>query len=317
MANMRLIRRPAGVLEGLQNGCVATIGTFDGVHLGHQRILRQVVHEARQRGLPSLVFSFEPSPGEYFSAQTPPARLTRFREKYAVLESLDLDWFFCPPFGSALEGLQPDEFIHRFLVSTLCVRHLVIGDDFRFAYRRSGTIDDLRRAGERREFTVEQMGSVTEDGLRISSTQIRSALAEGKMEHARQLLGRYYRMAGRVVGGKKLGKQLGFPTANVNLNRRASPVAGIFAVRVDGLADGLLDGVASVGTRPTVDGVEPLLEVHLFDFERDIYGEHIQVEFVAKLRDEVRFANLERLTEQMHIDAEQARKILGAGRTAG
>jgi len=201
------------------------------------------------------------------------------------------------------------------LVSTLRVRHLVVGDDFRFAHRRSGTIEDLQRAGERHGFTVEQMGSVTEAGVRVSSTSIRHALAQGEMEHARQLLGRYYRMAGRVVGGKRLGKQLGFPTANVNLNRRASPVAGIFAVRVDGLDAALLDGVASVGTRPTVDGVEPLLEVHLFDFGRDIYGEHIQVEFVAKLRDEVRFPDLERLTEQMHIDAEQARNILGAGQS--
>jgi riboflavin kinase/FMN adenylyltransferase len=311
-ADMRLIRRPGTAPGDLPGACVATIGTFDGVHVGHQGILERVLEQSRVRGIPSCVFSFEPTPREFFTTGTPPARLTRFREKYSLLDEAGIDWFFCPPFNSAMERLEPAEFIERLLIATLAVRHLVIGDDFVFARKRRGNVDSLRRAGERHGFTVEQVGSVVGDGLRVSSTEIRKALAAGELDRARRLLGRYYSMTGRVVDGQKLGKQLGFPTANVNLNRRASPVAGIFAVRVDGLGDRRLDGVASVGSRPTVDGIDVILEVHIFDFDRDIYGEYIKVEFIEKLRDEVRFPDLDSLTEQMHRDAAQARTILAA-----
>jgi riboflavin kinase/FMN adenylyltransferase len=313
---MQLIRRPDRDHERLPGKCVATVGTFDGVHLGHQRILSRVLETARERGLPSVVFSFEPTPREYFTAGIPPARLTRFREKFDALKNLGLHWLFCPPFNADMAALEPEEFIQRLLVDTLGVRHLVVGDDFVFARQRRGNVDHLRREGERHGFSVEQVGSVLEDGHRVSSTEIRRLLATGQMSGAKRLLGRHYSMTGRVVDGQKLGKQLGYPTANVSLNRRASPVAGIFAVRVGGLsvesdAEKLLDGVASVGTRPTIDGIVPLLEVHIFDFDREIYGEYIKVEFVAKLRDEVKFPDLESLTQQMHIDAAQARDILG------
>jgi riboflavin kinase/FMN adenylyltransferase len=307
---MRLMRRPGSDPRGFPGHSVVTIGTFDGVHIGHQRILRRVLEEARARELPAVVFSFEPTPGEYFSRGTPPARLTRFREKFEALEQLGLDWLCCPPFDADMEALGPDEFIERLLVESLGVRYLVVGDDFRFAKNRTGSIDNLRDGGKRLGFSVEQVPSVLEDGRRVSSTRIRGLLADGQLERAKKLLGRYYRMTGRVVDGQKLGKQLGFPTANVNLSRAASPVGGIFAVRVDGLGAGLLNGVASVGTRPTVDGIEPVLEVHIFDFDRDIYGAYIQVEFIAKLREEVRFPDLKSLTAQMHIDAAQAREIL-------
>ncbi len=307
---MRLMRRPGSDPRGFPGHSVVTIGTFDGVHIGHQRILRRVLEEARARELPAVVFSFEPTPGEYFSRGTPPARLTRFREKFEALEQLGLDWLCCPPFDADMAALGPDEFIERLLVESLGVRYLVVGDDFRFAKNRTGSIDNLRDGGKRLGFSVEQVPSVLEDGRRVSSTRIRGLLADGQLERAKKLLGRYYRMTGRVVDGQKLGKQLGFPTANVNLSRAASPVGGIFAVRVDGLGAGLLNGVASVGTRPTVDGIEPVLEVHIFDFDRDIYGAYIQVEFIAKLRDEVRFPDLKSLTAQMHIDAAQAREIL-------
>lgn len=314
---MRLMRRPSHDRDKLPGNCVATVGTFDGLHLGHQRILSRVLHTARARNLPSVVLSFEPTPREYFSAGVPPARLTRFREKFAALRNLGLDWLFCPPFDAVMQSLGPEEFIQQLLVDTLGVQHLVVGDDFVFAKQRRGNVNHLRREGKRHGFSVERVGSVLEDGHRVSSTEIRRLLADGDMSGAKQLLGRHYAMTGRVVDGQKLGKKLGYPTANVNLNRRASPVAGIFAVRVGGLAsknehDGLLDGVASVGIRPTIEGVVPLLEVHIFDFDRDIYGEYIEVEFVAKLRDEVKFPDLESLTEQMHIDAAQAREILEA-----
>ena len=207
-------------------------------------------------------------------------------------------------------------FVDDLLVRLLNVRHLVVGDDFHFARRRSGNIDDLIRKGAEHGFAVEQVGSVIESGERVSSSVVRKALASGDLDRARQLLGRGYRMSGKVVRGQLLGRELGMPTANVKLNRKLSPVQGIFAVRAcgDQLApDGAwLNGVASVGTRPTVNGTEPLLEVHIFDFDRDIYGAHIQVEFVAKLRDEVRFPDLDTLREQMFADAEQARSILAA-----
>jgi riboflavin kinase/FMN adenylyltransferase len=309
-SRMRLMRRPGVDVPDFPGHSVVTIGTFDGVHIGHQRILRRVLEEARARTLPAVAFSFEPTPGEFFSRGAPPARLTRFREKFDALENFGMDWLCCPPFNAAMGSLGPDEFIERLLVGRLGVRYLVVGDDFRFAKNRSGTIDNLRDAGERFGFSVEQAPSVLEDGQRVSSTRIRSLLAEGELERAKKLLGRYYRMTGRVVDGQKLGKQLGFPTANVNLSRAASPVGGIFAVRVDGLGARLLNGVASVGTRPTVDGIEPVLEVHIFDFDQDIYGAHIQVEFIAKLRDEVKFPDLASMTAQMHIDAAQARDIL-------
>lgn len=307
---MRLIRRPAGRPGILSRGCVATIGVFDGVHRGHQRILRHVTEEAGRRALRSLVFTFEPTPREYFSSATPPARLTRFREKFALLAGLGLDALYCPRFEPALESLAPVQFIEELLVRRLCVRHLVVGDDFRFASRRAGTLADLEAGGRAHGFTVEQVGSVVAGGARVSSTAVREALAAGDMTRARELLGRWYAMTGRVVRGRRLGHALGMPTANVNLCRRQSPVAGIFAVQVAGLGDGLLPGVASVGTRPTVAGVEPLLEVHVFDFDRDIYGRYIEVRFVARLRDEVRFPDLASLQQQMHLDARQARSLL-------
>jgi riboflavin kinase/FMN adenylyltransferase len=309
---MRLIRRPADEGPIPPSGCVATIGVFDGVHVGHQRILRRVMEEAATRGLASLVFTFEPSPREYFRRSLPPARLTRFREKFEVLRELGLGWMFCPRFDARLEALDPAVFIEQLLVRTLKVRHLVVGDDFRFARARAGTLADLQAAGPRHGFTVEQVGSVVLSGARVSSTAVREALGAGDMEQARGLLGRYYAMTGRVVHGDRRGRELGMPTANVNLCRGQSPVAGIFAVRVAGLAAGSLPGVASVGTRPTVNGVTPLLEVHVFDFNRDIYGQYIRVEFVRRLRDELKFPDLPSLQRQMHMDAEAARRVLAA-----
>jgi len=307
---MQLIRRPVAPAQLMPRGCVATIGVFDGLHLGHQRILERLTSVARENELPALVFSFEPTPKEYFGGDAVPPRLMRFREKYEALRDFGIDRFFCPPFDEQLGGLAPDAFVEQLLLGVLGVRHLVVGDDFRFARGRSGTIDDLLTEGERHGFGVEQVASVVQDGERVSSTAVRKALSGGDLARACRLLGRYYSMAGRVVAGKSLGKELGYPTANVDLNRRRSPVHGIFAVRVAGLAPGLLDGVASVGSRPTIGGTEPLLEVHLFDFDRDIYGEHIKVEFVAKLREEEYFPDLEALKQQMDLDAAQARAAL-------
>lgn len=309
--SMLLVRRPTTAVPQLQAGCVATIGGYDGLHQGHQRILRRVLQEAGQRGLPSLVFSFEPIPREYFSRGTPPARLMRLREKFHALEQIGIDVFYCPRFDAALESLSPEKFVEQLLYKRLHVRHLVVGDDFRFGRHAAGQVEDLQRLGSLHGFSVEQVGSVMEQGERVSSSVVRRALEAGDFESVRRLLGRDYSMEGRVVRGQQLGRKLGMPTANVKLKRTQSPLAGIFAVRVSGLEPGRsCSGVASIGTRPTVNGTEPLLEVHLFDFNRDIYGAYIQVEFIAKLRDEAYFPNLDLLSEQMQRDAAQARRLL-------
>ncbi len=309
---MRLIRNPRSVIPELQLGCVATIGAFDGLHLGHRHILGRVREIAAERGLPALAFSFDPTPKEFFSRGAKPARLMRFREKIEALDELGMDVFFCPRFNAAMARMSPDEFIEKLLMGTLRVKHIVVGDDFRFAHQRAGSVENLRARATELGYSVEKVSSVLEGDQRVSSSVVRELLEAGRCDEAAQLLGRPYRMSGQVVEGEKLGRTLGMPTANVRLKRSQSPVHGIFAVRVGGLTEGWLNGVASIGTRPTVGGTEPLLEVHIFDFDRDIYGAHIQVEFLAKLRDEERFPDVDALTRQMFKDAEQARAILGA-----
>lgn len=293
-------------------GCVATIGVFDGVHLGHQQILARVRSKASLLRVASLVFSFEPTPQEVMNPLKPPARLTRLREKCLYLQELGIAHVYCPPFERTLQELPPEAFIEQLLVRTLGVRHLVVGDDFRFAKGRAGTVAHLEEGGRRHGFGVEQVGSIAAGGLRVSSTAIRSALVAGDLATARQLLGRPYRMVGRVSRGRQLGRELGFPTANIRLHRRVSPVSGIFAVRVHGVNASALNAVASVGTRPTVAGVLPLLEVHVFDFDGDLYGRQISVDFIARLRDETRFDDLEALRRQMEQDAAEARRVLAA-----
>jgi riboflavin kinase/FMN adenylyltransferase len=310
---MRLSRHPLSFpFDRVANGSVATIGSFDGLHLGHQRLLQHVIAEARSRALPSIVMSFEPTPKEFFLAARPPARLMRFREKFEGLAETGVDIFFCPRFNEAMKNISADAFIRRILVHALNVRHLVIGDDFRFAQDREGHLDMLRAAGIALGFTVEQMSSVIEGDERVSSSAIRDALWEGDLERATALLGRHYRMSGKVIVGERVGRQLGYPTANVNLNRKQSAVMGIFAVRVSGPDWGPLDAVASIGTRPTFGGAKPLLEVHIFDFDKDIYGEYIHVDFIARLRSEEKFADVDQLVEQMHRDSALAREILAA-----
>lgn len=300
------------LIERVADGCVATIGAYDGLHVGHRKLLSRVAAESRKRGIPSVVMSFEPTPKEYFSGKRPPARLMRFREKFEALRDSGVDVFYCPRFNDSMTAIKADTFIRQFLIHALNVRHLVIGDDFQFAAGREGNVGLLLRAGHALDFVVEQVPSVMEGDVRVSSSAIRAALAKGDMALARRMLGRWYRMSGRVIAGEKLGRTLGYPTANVDLKRRLSPVLGIFAVRVSGLGPKPVDGVASVGTRPTFDGSKPLLEVHLFEFDKNIYGRFIHVDFIARLRDERKFDDVEELVEQMHRDSDAAREILAA-----
>jgi riboflavin kinase/FMN adenylyltransferase len=256
--------------------------------------------------------SFEPTPKEFFAASSPPARLMRFREKFETLADFGIDIFYCPRFDPAMRSIKADAFIRQILVHGLNARHVVVGDDFQFASRREGTVEHLIRASRALDFGVEQVASIVVDEVRVSSTVIRESLAEGDVQRAAAFLGRPYRMSGKVVKGRKVGRSLGYATANVDIRRRQSAVLGIFAVRVSGLDKGPVDGVASLGTRPTFDLCKPLLEVHLFDFDREIYGEYIQVDFLAHLRAEEKFASVDELVAQMAIDAENARNALAA-----
>ena len=291
-------------------GSVATIGSYDGLHLGHQQLLRHVLDRAKTKGLPSVVMSFEPTPKEFFAQERPPARLMRFREKFEALRDFGVDVFYCPRFNEAMKNISADTFIRRILIHSLNIDHLVIGDDFRFAQDRAGHLQTLQRAGAALDFSVEEMPSVVVDDVRVSSTVIRDSLWDGDLQYARRLLGKDYRMSGKVIEGRLMGRKLGYPTANVNLNRMQSAVMGIFAVRVSGRDWGPLDAVASVGTRPTFEATKPLLEVHIFDFDKDIYGEYIHVDFIARLRSEEKFDDIEDLIEQMHRDSARAKETL-------
>jgi riboflavin kinase / FMN adenylyltransferase len=287
------------------------IGVFDGLHIGHRAILDRARAVADELTGPSLVLTFEPTPKEFFSPATAPPRLTRFRERFELLQTFGIDELFCPKFV-AVRDLTPRAFIDDLLIAHLSARHVVVGNDFRFGADRSGTVGELHALGARHGLAVSEVPSVFWNGERVSSTAIREALRAGDLTTARDMLGRDYSISGRVVRGLGLGRTLGFPTANVHLKRIQAPIDGIFAARVTGLGAGALDGVASVGTRPTIGGGMPLLEVLIFDFDRDIYGRYITVHFVKRLREERHFGDLETLKRQMHVDVEAARAALTA-----
>ena len=304
------------LVRGLHNlsqrhlGCVLTIGNYDGVHLGHQSMIGALKVRAAEHRTAATVLVFEPSSKEFIDPEGAPPRLTRWREKYLALAAVGVDRLITLRFDEHMRGMTPENFVDELVVARLGTHHLVVGDDFRYGCKASGTIESLRIAGGRCGFGVEQMAPFVYDGVRVSSTAVRARLECSDFPGAERLLGRPYRMMGRVVRGNQLGRTLGFPTANVRLMRRKSPVRGILAVRVYGVAAAPLAAVASLGTRPTVGGTEVLLEVHVFNYSGDLYGREIEVEFVAKLRDEEKFESLDELTMQMKIDAAQARDLL-------
>jgi riboflavin kinase/FMN adenylyltransferase len=298
-------------LRERHRGCVATIGNYDGVHRGHQHMIAAVRAKADALGVPAVVITFEPTPREFFAGPAAPSRLTRLREKLQALALYGVDRVVVLRFDRRMQAMGADEFVQRLLVEGLRVRHMVVGHDFHFARRREGTIDTLRTAGAANGFTVEEVGQFLLEGERVSSSLVREALNRGDLARATRLLGRPYRMAGRVRLGKRLGRTLGYPTANLALQRKVVPLWGIFAVRVSGAGLADYPAVSSLGTRPTVNGTDPLLEVHLFDFDGDLYGQHLDVDFVARLRDEQKFESLDALVAQMNRDAAAARTILG------
>jgi len=289
-----------------------TIGNFDGVHRGHQAMLARLIEAADDLALPSAVLTFDPHPREFFAPHAAPPRLSTLRGKLERFAASGIDRVYIARFDRALAGFAPTAFIDDVLVRRLGVQWVLVGEDFRFGKARGGDLSTLR--GAARTFSVEAMRTVAVAGERASSTTVRDALAEGDFTRAAALLGRPYTLSGRVAHGAKLGRKLGFPTANLRL-RQTPPLSGVFAVRVHGVASEPRMGVASLGVRPTVaaQGV-PLLEVFLFDFDASLYGCRIVVEFLHKLRDEARFPDLDALTRQMHRDVAEAREFFAAAR---
>ncbi len=288
--------------------CALTIGNFDGVHRGHRAMLDRLVERSREMRVPCSVLTFEPHPREFFSPATAPARLSRLRDKLELIADAGVDCTHVLPFGARLAGMAADRFVEDVLVRGLGARWLLVGRDFRYGAKRAGDFATLQAAAEKQGFGLEAMGDVTEAGQRVSSSRVRAALAAGDLAAAAQLLGRRYSMSGRVAHGEKLGRTLGFPTANIVLRRRPA-LAGIFAVEVE-LEEtrAVLRGVASVGRRPTVKAdAAPLLEVCLFDWDGDLYGRHLRVTFLQKLRDEEKYDGLEALRAAIQRDAEQAK----------
>ena len=293
------------------HGCVATIGNFDGVHLGHRALIGQLAALGRERAVPTTLVTFEPQPLEFFAGENAPPRLTRLREKLTALRTLPLDRVALLRFDARLCAMSPVEFVESFLAAGLGVRVVVAGDDFRFGYRGGGNFDLLVSLGERHGFEVVKRETCRVRGGRVSSSWIRDALANDELDIARELLGRPYTVGGRVARGDRRGRTIGFPTLNIAFRRRRPALRGVYAVRVAGLEDRELDAVANLGTRPTVDGSGVVLEVHVFDWSGDVYGRCVDVSFVAKIRDERKFDSFDALRAQIGRDSARAREILG------
>jgi riboflavin kinase/FMN adenylyltransferase len=307
------------LVRGLHNlkpehrNCAVTIGNFDGVHHGHQALLRLLSEKARENNIPSTLMSFDPLPHEYFSKSKPAPRLTSARERYTLIaeldESLRPDMLLILRFGDWLAQLSAEEFVAKVLVDALAVKAVVIGDDFRFGKGRTGDYDYLKAAGDKHGFEVLALSTHCVDNMRVSSTGIRQALLDDRLSDAERMLGKPYRICGRVAHGDKRGRTIGFPTANIRLNRPAIPLSGVYSVTMCSPELGDVQGIANIGKRPTVDGVRDQLEVHLFDFEKNIYGMNICVSFHHKIRDEKKFDSFELLKQQIKLDCVQAREL--------
>lgn len=304
---MELIRYSYN-LRSRHRGCVATIGNYDGIHLGHQAVLRQLKRHAEVMGLPALVITFEPHPQEFFKSGNAPTRITSFREKLEILNQQDIDRVLCLRFQQSIADLSAEQFIEQVLVGDLSIKRLIIGDDFKFGKGRRGDFRMLQDYGKRLGFDVILTETHRLDVDRVSSSIIRERLQDSRFEEAALLLGRYFSISGRVVHGAKRGRQLGFPTANINLDNRVVPLRGVFAVSVKGADDRTHLGVANLGTRPVFNEKKLLLEAHLFDFDKMIYGRHISVEFFKRLRDERKFSSIDELVAQIATDIKTARE---------
>jgi riboflavin kinase/FMN adenylyltransferase len=306
---MKLVRGLSN-LSFQQSASAITIGNFDGVHLGHQYLLTHLKKIAQEKQLKTWLITFEPQPNEYFLQEKAPARLMRLRDKLLMIENNDLDGVLCLRFTEKLAHLSAEAFIKEILVKKLNPHIILVGEDFHFGYQRTGNLALLQKFSQKYGYEVVAMKDFLLQNERVSSTRIRQALNAGDLSAAENYLGHPYRMTGRVAHGDKRGRIIGFPTANIYLHRKVVPLWGVYAVKMFGVADEAIYGVANIGNRPTVDGGgRTLLEVHLFNFSADIYGKQVEVEFVKKLRDEKRFASFDLLKEQIMLDARQAREF--------
>jgi riboflavin kinase/FMN adenylyltransferase len=306
------IHRSPGHVPDIAAGAAVTIGNFDGVHRGHQQVMAQLVQVAAARAVVPVVVVFEPHPREFFTPRQAPTRLTTLREKVEALKQCGVRNVTCLRFNRTLAALEPAEFVRKFLVQKFAARVVIIGSDFRFGHRRSGDVALLRSLGQGHGYEVLETETYLSGGRRVSSSWVRELLAAGEVEAANHLLGRPFSLTGRVIHGAQIGRTLGFPTANIDMENRAPPLRGVFAVQVDGLRPGLVNGVANLGTRPVFAGQRLLLEVFLFDWNEDIYGRRISVHFRRFLRPERNFDSVQALCAQMALDSDQARAILAA-----
>jgi len=303
---MKLIRGLYNLTHPIPASAV-TIGNFDGVHRGHQLVISQLKQVAGAASLPTVVIIFEPQPIEYFAPDKAPKRLARFREKIAYLKAQRIDYLLCLHFDQKIAAQSAEDFVQQILVNSINTKHLVIGDDFHFGKNRQGNFQFLKDNCERYGFMVDETETLMIDGERVSSTRIRESIQRDDFEKAAELLGRPYSLSGRIAHGQKLGQKLGYPTINIKMGDKTLIVKGIFAVNVKGIDNRVLQGVASIGTRPTVNGVDTILEVYILDFNRDVYGYSVEVEFLHKIRDEEKFDSLEELTVHIARDTEKAK----------
>ena len=301
------------IIRGIHNirpehrGCVVTIGNFDGVHHGHRMLLAHLAAKGAELDLPTLLITFEPQPREFFRGASVPARLTRFREKMSLLRRTALDRVLCLPFNERTAGMSATYVVEQLLHEQLGAGYVVVGDDFRFGHGAEGDYALLKEAGDRLGFGVSHMGTLTFEHQRVSSSRVRELLSQGEFEEAGSLLGHPYFIMGRVVYGRQIGRQLGVPTANIRLQRYRAALEGVYAVTVLDNQGLEYQGVANIGVRPTVDGKEPLLEVHLFEYDGDLYGQLLSVTFRRWLRSEQSFDGLEALKTQLQRDIQTAR----------
>lgn len=291
-----------------QSACVATIGNFDGFHLGHQAIIRHLKDKAHSLELPLTVISFEPLPTEYFSSE-PPSRIYPLRDKIKKMEDLGVDTFLCLKFNKKLAHTDPTEFIQKILINDLNVKYLSVGDDFRFGYKRIGDFKLLQKIGKPHGMLIEDTKTQIQQGERISSTRIREVLIRGDIEAANNLLGHKYQLSGRIRHGNKRGRTIDFPTINLKIPKNIAPRKGVYAVQVHGLGNTPLKGISNLGIRPTVEGSENRLETHIFNFSQEIYGQYISVELKEFIREEQRFKDFDALKRQIQIDVGKAKNI--------
>jgi riboflavin kinase / FMN adenylyltransferase len=306
---MQVIRSISAIATKIMQGSVVTIGNYDGVHLGHQAILKQIKTFAHQLSLPSVVIIFEPLPEEFFVEDTAHVRLMRLQEKLHYLKQLQIDFVLCLHFDAAMAALSATEFVQRILLDALKVRCLIVGDDFALGHRREGDAVFLANCAQHHNFKFVKIDPYKIDGVRVSSTLIRTALLHDNLAEAQKLLGNPYAVMGRVVHGAKIGHTLGYPTANIYSSHKLLPFAGVYLVRVQRANGQLLNGVANVGVRPTINDSKKLLEVYLLNFAENIYGEKLNVHFLRKIREEKKFPSLEALRQQIAEDVKMAQRF--------